>query len=164
MNIYRGYKIFTIIEIAIIHGVKIRFSLKQIHYYINNWDQKLITGQLKRRPSSSCPLRPRSVGYDGPARGQCAAPLRGITPIATLERFVVFYSSELIMSGRAPQRAPGNCSSCYARRRSCDGACPQVAEHAEQERVAEGREGVRRGRLVANQHTEVVLLPINAGV
>ena len=37
----------------------------------------------------------------------CAAQLRGITPIATLERFVVYHSSELIISGRAPQRARG---------------------------------------------------------
>ena len=51
----------------------------------------------------------------------CAAPLRGITPIATLERFVVYCSSELIISGRASGRGPegtvtGNCqcSSCYA--------------------------------------------------
>ena len=46
-----------------------------------------------------------------------AAPLRGITPIATLERFVVYCSSELIISGPPPGRGPegtGNCSSCYA--------------------------------------------------
>ena len=35
-----------------------------------------------------------------------AAPLRGITPIATLERFVLYCSSELIISGRAPGRGP----------------------------------------------------------
>ena len=45
----------------------------------------------------------------------CAAPPRGITLIATLERFV-YCSSELVISGRAPGRSPegtGNCSSCY---------------------------------------------------
>ena len=36
----------------------------------------------------------------------CTAPLRGIAAIATLERFVVYYSSELIISGRAPGRGP----------------------------------------------------------
>ena len=44
-----------------------------------------------------------------------AAPLQGIPPIATLERFVVYCPSELIISGRAPGRGPegtGNCSSC----------------------------------------------------
>ena len=43
----------------------------------------------------------------------CAAPLRGIAHIATLERFVVYCS---IISGRDPGRGPesmGNCSSCY---------------------------------------------------
>ena len=47
----------------------------------------------------------------------CAAPLRGIAAIATLERFVVYCSSELIISGRAPGHGPegtGSCSSCYA--------------------------------------------------
>ena len=46
----------------------------------------------------------------------CAAPQRGIALIVTLERFVVYFSSELIISGRAPGRGPegtGNCSSCY---------------------------------------------------
>ena len=46
-----------------------------------------------------------------------AAPLRGITPIALLERFVVYCSSELIISGRTSGRGPdgtGNCSGCYA--------------------------------------------------
>ena len=46
----------------------------------------------------------------------CAAPLRRIEPIATLERFVVYCSLELIISGRAPGRGPegtGKCSSCY---------------------------------------------------
>ena len=48
----------------------------------------------------------------------CAAPLREITPIATLERFVVYCSSELIISGSAPGRGPegtGNCSRCYGK-------------------------------------------------
>ena len=42
--------------------------------------------------------------------------LRGAArPTATLGRFVVYYSSDLIISGRAPGRGPegtGNCSSC----------------------------------------------------
>ena len=36
----------------------------------------------------------------------CAAPLRGIAPIATLERFVVYCSSELIISARPPGAGP----------------------------------------------------------
>ena len=43
----------------------------------------------------------------------CAAPLREIAAIATLERFVVYCSLELIISGRAPGRGPegtGNCT------------------------------------------------------
>ena len=46
----------------------------------------------------------------------CVAPLRGSTPIAALERFVVYFLSELIISGSTPGRCPegtGNCSSCY---------------------------------------------------
>ena len=46
----------------------------------------------------------------------CAAPQRGIEPMATLETFVL--CSELIISGRAPGRGPestGNCSSCYGK-------------------------------------------------
>ena len=45
----------------------------------------------------------------------CAAPLRGITPIATLERFVVYFTSELIISGRAPGRGPEGCSNFTGR-------------------------------------------------
>ena len=47
----------------------------------------------------------------------CAAPLPGIAAIATLERFGVYCSSELIISGRAPGRGAegtGNC--CYGSR------------------------------------------------
>ena len=43
-----------------------------------------------------------------------------LAAIATLERFVVYCSSELIISGRAPGHGPegtGNCSSCYGARR-----------------------------------------------
>ena len=36
----------------------------------------------------------------------CAAPLRGIATIATLEKFVLYCSSELIISIRAPGRGP----------------------------------------------------------
>ena len=46
-----------------------------------------------------------------------AVPQRGIAAIAILERFVDYYLSDLITSGRAPGRGPegtGNCSSCYA--------------------------------------------------
>ena len=46
----------------------------------------------------------------------CAAPLRGIAHIATLERFVVYCSCKQIISGRDPGRGPegmGNCSSYY---------------------------------------------------
>ena len=45
-----------------------------------------------------------------------AGPQPGITLIATLERFVVYRSWELIISGRAPGCGPegtGYCSSCY---------------------------------------------------
>ena len=45
-----------------------------------------------------------------------AAPLQGIAAIATLERFVLYCSSELIISGSTPVSGPegmGNCSSCY---------------------------------------------------
>ena len=49
----------------------------------------------------------------------CAAPLRGIAAVATLERFVVYCSCKRIISGRAPVRGhegTGSCSSCYGTR------------------------------------------------
>ena len=58
-----------------------------------------------------------------------AAPLQGIPPIATLERFVVYCPSELIISGRAPGRGPegtGNCSSCSITCSRGASVCPDV--------------------------------------
>ena len=64
--------------------------------------------------NSGVPVKFEQIPFFYP-RG-CAAPLRGITPIAALERFVVYCSSELIISGSAPgrcQEGTGNCSSFY---------------------------------------------------
>ena len=63
----------------------------------------------------------------------CAAPPRGITLIATLERFV-YCSSELVISGRAPGRSPegtGNCSSCYANMGPVEGSDPFMKHQKE---------------------------------
>ena len=74
-----------------------------------------LRGPIKSEPESACtpsnkqqiiPLfYPRDRG----------APLRGIAPIATLERFIVYGLCKQIISGRAPGRGPEgteNCSSC----------------------------------------------------